>query len=257
MDTFHGFFIFTRNGGILLKPEQQEVKKAGFPVLLILIGFVISGLFIYGFSEIAEGLLENEVKTFDDAIIDFFISIESSGLDQFMVFITELGSVWFITTASIITIGVLWFKFKDKWGILFFILAIGAGGLLTKLLKTFYERGRPSINPEIDAVGFSFPSGHSMGSLIFYGFLIYLVVRSSLSLAAKWTLSTIAALLFVSIGISRIYLGAHFPTDVLAGQLAGGFWLILCILALEYVNWQSRSEVRPIKATREFFSEIF
>ncbi|MGM0847387.1 MAG: phosphatase PAP2 family protein [Bacillota bacterium] len=241
-----------------MQPEQKEdVKKAGLPILLIVIGFALSGLFIYGFSEIAEGLLENEVESFDTAIIDFFISIESSGLDQFFVFITELGSVWFITTASIITILVLWLKLKDKWGILFFILAIGAGGLLTKILKTFYERGRPSINPEIDAVGFSFPSGHSMGSLIFYGFLIYLVIRSGLSLAAKWTISTMAVLLFVLIGISRIYLGAHFPTDVLAGQLAGGFWLILCILALEWVNWQSSNEVRPIKATRQFFSELF
>ncbi|WP_421383506.1 phosphatase PAP2 family protein [Bacillus salacetis] len=240
-----------------METQKKEVKKAGFPVLLVVIGLILSSLFIFTFSQIAEGLLESEVKNFDSAIIDFLASFESEGIDQFMIVITELGSVWFVTTLSIITILVLWLKFKDKWGILFFILAVGGGGLLTTLLKNFYERGRPSINPDIDAVGFSFPSGHSMGSVIFYGFIIYLIIRSGLSSAAKWSLSTLGVILFLLIGISRIFLGAHFPTDVLAGQMAGAVWLLLCIIALEYVEWQSDNPVQPIEATRQFFKEIF
>jgi membrane-associated phospholipid phosphatase len=240
-----------------METQKKEVKKAGFPVLLVVIGLILSSLFIYAFSEIAEGLLGDEVKAFDSAIINYFKSIESGGLDQFMILITELGSVWFVTTLSIITVLILWFKFKDKWGVLFFVLAVGAGGLLTTLLKHSYERGRPSINPDIDAVGFSFPSGHSMGSVIFYGFIIYLVIRSGLSSAAKWSLSTLGVLLFLLIGISRIYLGAHFPTDVLAGQMAGAVWLFLCLTALEWIEWHSDNPVQPIKATRQFFKEIF
>ena len=240
-----------------METKKQDVKRASFPILLVVIGIVLAGLFIFAFSEIAEGLLGSQVKAFDAAIIDMLKSIESDTLDQFMLFITELGSVWFVTTLSIITILFLWFKAKDKWGILFFVLAVGVGGLLTRFLKSFYERGRPSINPEIDAIGYSFPSGHSMGSVIVYGFIIYLVIRSGLSHAAKWAASVVSALLFLLIGLSRIYLGAHFPTDVLAGQLAGGFWLIVCILALEWVEWQSSNDVRPIQATRQFFAEHF
>jgi membrane-associated phospholipid phosphatase len=240
-----------------METQKKDVKKAGFPVLLVVIGLILSSLFVFAFSEIAEGLLESEVESFDSAIINFLAGLDSNGLEQFMIVITELGSVWFVTTLSLITVLVLWFKFKDKWGILFFVLAVGGGGLLTTLLKNFYERGRPSINPDIDAVGFSFPSGHSMGSVIFYGFIIYLIVRSSLSAAAKWSLSTLGVILFLLIGISRIYLGAHFPTDVLAGQMAGAVWLILCLTALEWVEWHSDNPVQPIKATRQFFKEIF
>lgn len=239
-----------------METTKKEVKKAGFPVLFIIVGIILSSLFIFSFAQIAEGLLESEVKAFDSAIIDYLTTLESDRLDQIMILITELGSVWFVTTLSIITVLLLWFKFKDKWGVLFFILSIGVGGLLTTLLKHYYQRGRPSINPEIDAVGFSFPSGHSMGSVIFYGFIIYLVLRSGLSVAAKWSFSILGVILFLLIGLSRIYLGAHFPTDVLAGQMAGAVWLILCLIALEWVEWRSENSVHPMKATRQFFKEI-
>ncbi len=236
--------------------NNQESKEVGFPLLLLIIGVTLSGLFVFGFAQIAEDLLSQEIKNFDSTIIDYFKSIANPTLDSMMVIITELGSVWFLTTLSVLLVMYLFFKVKDKWGALFFILAIGIGGLLTRLLKNFYERGRPSINEEIDAIGYSFPSGHSMGSLIFYGFIIYLVIRRANSNAVKWIASIFATMLFMLIGISRIYLGAHFPSDVLAGQLAGAVWLIICILALEWVEWQSQNTVKPIRSVRRFFTKL-
>lgn len=240
-----------------METNKKKIKKTAFPVLLVLAGLVISIFFVYSFAEIAEEIMGNEVKYFDDTIIGFFKAIESSTLDQVMIFITELGSVWFLATLSIITILTLWIKVKDKWGILFFIIGIGGGGLLTKLLKYYYQRGRPSINPEIDAIGYSFPSGHSLGSLIFYGFIAYFIIRSEIKKSIKWVAVLLTGVLVLLIGMSRIYLGAHFPSDVIAGHLAGAIWLILSILALEWVEWQSANSIRPLKTIREFFQHKF
>lgn len=235
----------------------KENTKVGIAVLILAIGLGLSMLFLAMFTEIAEEALEHETWTFDSSIIHYFNSISTDTLDVLMIVITELGSVWFLTAFSFAAILYLWKKHKDKWGILFFILAVGGGGLLTTLLKNLYERNRPSINPEIDAIGFSFPSGHSMGSLIFYGFIIYFVMRSRMNELVKGLAISFMAVLVVLIGISRIYLGAHFPSDVLAGYFAGAIWLLLSILALEWMQWQSRSQIRPVHEIRGFLAKVF
>lgn len=235
----------------------KENTKIGITVLLLAVGLGIAALFIAFFSEIAEEALSQETWTFDSAIVVFFNSIESSRLDVFMVAITEMGSVWFVTAFSIAVIGFLWFKERDKLGILFFLISVGGGAVLTLLLKNLYARERPSINPEIDAIGFSFPSGHSMGSVIFYGFVMYLLLRSGKSKVFKGVAISLLGVLIALIGISRIYLSAHYPSDVLAGFTAGAIWLTLSILALEWIQWQSMSDVRPVHDIRDFLAKMF
>ncbi len=234
----------------------KENTKIGITILLLAAGLGFSALFIAFFSEIAEEALSEETWTFDSAIIAFFNLIESSGLDVFMIAITELGSVWFVTAFSMAVVGFLWFKERDKLGILFFLIAVGGGAVLTLLLKSLYARERPSINPAIDAIGFSFPSGHSMGSVIFYGFVMYLVLRSGKSKVFKGIAISLLGMLIALIGISRIYLSAHYPSDVLAGFTAGAIWLTLSILALEWIQWQSMSGVRPVHEIRNFLAKI-
>lgn len=232
-----------------MKLNKQELKQAGLPFLLMIAGAGMSVLFIVIFSELAEEMLENEINAIDEAVIQRINLFENATLDQIMIFVTELGSVWFLSLCTLAAIIALWVKAKDKLGILFLLVAIGGGGALTKLLKHLYGRGRPSINPEIDAIGYSFPSGHSMGSLIFYGFIAYLIVRSSRKPFTKWMTILVAGFLVVWIGFTRIYLGAHYPSDVLAGHLAGAIWLMITILALEWIKWQ---RANFIKVTRVF-----
>lgn len=236
---------------------EEENKKVGLPALILLSGLGIASLCIWLFSELAEEVLDNEMKSFDNGIVNFFKGIENSRLDAIYILITEMGSVWFLTTMSVILIVLLWWKAKDKWGILFFVIAIAGSGLLTWLLKQFYQRGRPSINESIDAIGFSFPSGHSMGALVFYGFIGYFVVRSMQKRAVKVVSLIVLSILIVLIGTSRIYLGAHYPSDIIAGFIAGTIWLILCFLALEWVQWQSKSNVRPVRALRSLLASGF
>lgn len=230
---------------------EAENKKASFLAIILIAGLGIASIFIWLFLELAEEILENELRRFDTSVIASFNAIKTPALDAIYTGITELGSVWFLSTLSILMILLLWFKAKNKWGTLFFIIAIGGNGALTWLLKQVYERGRPSINEAIDAIGFSFPSGHSMGSIVFYGFLIYLIVRSGHNKVIKIVSSIALIMLILSIGTSRIYLGAHFPSDIIGGFLAGTIWLILCLLALEWMKWQSNSQVHPIHALQE------
>ena len=236
---------------------NEKMKSIGIPVAVLLVGMVLAAVFTFSFTEIAEGIAESEVKAFDSAVIDFLKGIESATLDQIMFYITEMGSVWFISLISVGMLLYLWFAKKDKPGILFFIIAVGGGGLLTQILKYYYQRGRPSINPEIDAVGFSFPSGHSLGSLIFYGFLIYLLAKSQQPKTVKNIFGVTGVVIILLIGISRIYLGAHFPSDVVAGFLGGAMWLMLSLLALEWVKWRSTNHLQPIRSVRKMFVKIF
>ncbi len=232
---------------------EADIKKAGFLSIVLIVGLRIALLLIWLFSQLAENVLEDRLERFDSSAIGFFETLQTSTLDVIYTSVTHMGSVWFVTSLSVVVILSLWFKARDKWATLFFIIAVGGTGALTWLLKQVYERGRPSINEAIDAIGFSFPSGHSMGSLVFYGFLIYLIVRSQQNKVIKIGFSMALGLLILLIGTSRIYLGAHFPSDIIAGYIAGTIWLTLCILVLEWIRWQRSSQVHLGHALKNIF----
>jgi len=227
--------------------NKNAVKNVALPLLLLLMGIFVISLSIALFSKISENVVNQQINVFDNAIIDLLQNNFSPQLDDVMIFITEMGSVWFITVVSLFIILILWFKERDKWGILFLLISVGGGGLIIAALKRYYQINRPSINEQIDAVGYSFPSGHAMGSLILYGFIVYLILRSKLSMAKKIIYSTFLFSLVVLIAISRVYLNAHFPSDVIAGQAGGLTWLLVCIISLEGVKMKRRNDFQPHK----------
>lgn len=236
---------------------EKNEKMAGLAFLLLLGGLGIAALFIALFAELAEEVMEKEFGLFDRTIIALMEAVSSRTTDNIMFVFTEMGSVWFLTLSSVIVLAVLGFQMKDKWGMLFFVIAVGGGSLLTLLLKNLYVRERPSINAEIDALGYSFPSGHSMGSLIFYGFVMYLVIRTRQRPWIQWVTVAILSALIILIGSSRVYLGAHFPSDVIAGYIAGTIWLLLSLIALEWIQWHSRSPVPPVHALRKLLGPLY
>ena len=237
--------------------NKETLKKYTVPFLLILIGFSVIYSSMALFSEISENVVNQEIRVVDDAIVDFLLSFSSPGLYDAMVKVTEMGSVWFTALVSSFIILYLWLKEKDKWGILFFLISIGGGGLLILLLKEFFRIDRPSINEQIDAIGYSFPSGHAMGSMILYGFIIYLIIRSKLSRAAKWSLSAVLISLASLIALSRVLLSAHYPSDVVAGQAGGLAWLMICIVTLEGLQWKTRNNFEPLKRIRKILGSIY
>ena len=154
--------------------------------------------------------------------------------------ITELGSVPMMVALSVLGALVLLVR-RHRLLALVWLIAIAGGGLLDMCLKDLFERERPPFrDPFIDTTTKSFPSGHSMGSLIGYGLLAYLLV---LALPRVWMrISAVCGLtlLVLAIGFSRVYLGAHYVSDVLGGYAVGGVWLATCITAVETMRRRSR-----------------
>lgn len=121
------------------------------------------------------------------------------------------------------------------------VFAVTGNGLLNIALKSFFARDRPLPVDGVPLVaGFSFPSGHSSGAVVAYGMLAYLGWRL---LAPRWQLPALAlaGLLAVLVGLSRLVLGVHFASDVIAGFASGTVWLALCIAATELALWRGSS----------------
>jgi len=168
------------------------------------------------------------IRAFDDVVYGFISSFISDGMTSFMKAVTFLGSEWFITFLAV-TIPALIFILKKKkyyrHGLL--ILAnIALGALFNQVLKLVFRRPRPDVLKLVEQSGYSFPSGHAMNSVIFYGLAAYLLVRHGRH-PARYLFAGIIAVMVLLIGLSRIYLGVHYASDVLAGFIIGAGWLII------------------------------
>lgn len=166
---------------------------------------------------------------FDTAIYNFIISFKNDNLTNFIKFITNFGD-----TICIIIILILSFIFfKDKMYPKLVTINILSVVLINQILKHLIQRPRPDFPHLIEQGGFSFPSGHSMASFGFYGFFIYLIYKSKLNKNVKIVLITLLSLLILTIGLSRIYLGVHYATDVISGFIVS---LIILIIFTSYIK---------------------
>ncbi|GEL67741.1 phosphatase PAP2 family protein [Marinilactibacillus psychrotolerans] len=168
---------------------------------------------------------------FDDWIGREVHDERDSLLTILFTLITRVGDGWFVALFTLIVSTVILFKFKNKWLSIWYFLtvALGAGGL-NQILKFIFKRERPSdVEHLISQGGYSFPSGHAMGSMIVYGALIFLFIR-----LARKKITYVAATvgfgaLVALIGISRVYLGVHYPSDIIGGYSVGLMWIAFSI----------------------------
>ena len=188
---------------------------------------IIFSLSLIIFVYVTRLLLQEKLYTFDEAVYKV-VSYQQNDISTILFkFISFLCSTYFIIFALVIIM-----IFNKKRKISFYIvLNVLLCILLNQGVKLVFARTRPvDINLVIET-GYSFPSGHSMVSLAFYGFYIYLVVHKKISFPKKILICSILAVLVFLIGISRIYLGVHYASDVLAGFALGMAYLILFIVA--------------------------
>lgn len=166
------------------------------------------------------------IKSFDEAIYNFLIQIMSEEVTIIAKIITSFGGATILI--SICLAALLIFKNK-KYGTIMSINLITIT-LLNLLIKHIVARERPNVLRLVNETGYSFPSGHSMASAAFYGFLIYLIYKSKIkNIKVKIAICFIAAMLILLIGLSRVYLGVHYASDVLAGIIISFTYLILFI----------------------------
>ncbi|RYY10845.1 MAG: phosphatase PAP2 family protein [Cytophagaceae bacterium] len=147
--------------------------------------------------------------------------------------LTFFGSIWFFVPASLLTPLVLHRRGLTRYAIELMV-SMGGGFAMNQLLKLFFHRPRPS-SALISQLGLSFPSGHSMMSMAFYGCLAWLAVQHG----RHWGWATALVSFALAIGLTRVYLHVHYPTDVVAGFAAGTIWLVLLRTGIR-VFWQEK-----------------
>ncbi len=212
-------------------------------ILALSLGGLLLAIFSgWVFGALAEDVLSRESMTlYDIGISRWLLSLATEDSSQFFFLVTLLGSTWFIFTGSLLISS--WLVWRKQWlplGTL--ILSVGGGTLLNLLLKNIFLRPRPDFpNVFYHESGYSFPSGHAMLSVLFYGMAAYLIARQGFSWKTQVRLGITTFTLSLLIGFSRMFLGVHYLTDVLGGWAAGLTWLITCVFVYEMTVAHSKA----------------
>ncbi len=203
---------------------------------------MISGISVTTFASLAEDVVHHErFSTLDPILGSRIINDASQRGVRIFSLITFWGNALVISVGTVL-IGLWLLKRKRRDQAVFLSAAVGGATLLNFILKQIFARPRPAYpHAFLTETGFSFPSGHAMISIAFYGAIAYLSYAYVKSFRAKLLVSLGALLISGCIGFSRLYLGVHYITDVLAGWAAGMTWLGLCILVDELRRFTSLS----------------
>ena len=221
-------------------PSQRSSLAAVLRGNLGLLALFFIGVLLplWLFAELADEVRELEAMAFDDSLLLWLRNRAAPGLDAFFVFISQVGYAWGVIPVDIgLCLALLALR---RWRqAVFAIAALGGSALLNLATKAFFQRDRPSLWESIAPEGtWSFPSGHAMGSMTLAAVVVLLCWPGRW----RWPV-LLAALAFTGlVGLSRLYLGVHYPSDVLAGWAAGLAWVSACHLVLfrRQGAWQRR-----------------
>lgn len=200
------------------------VKSSYFFLSLFLI------ISFWKFADIAiDVVTRDEITYYDKVIVSYLNNIASSYSTEFAIFITRFGAEYIVLFLLPIVLVFLLLRYIKEG--FFLLITTGGAFVLNSIVKVMFDRARPVIGtPVIQAEGYSFPSGHAMLAICFYGALIYLSFRYIKNKNLRIISYVFFSIFILLIGLSRVYLGVHYPSDILGGFSLGAFWLGLCIL---------------------------
>lgn len=210
---------------------------------LVMIGAVL-------FAQLARAMAAGHTRQVDESILRWMAANGSPGLDMFMVEVTALGArlvVWMVVMVA----SAFLLLNRNRWSAALLWVSMLGAGLINMVMKDFFNRPRPDVFPwRTPHVGNeSFPSGHAMTSIVVYGTLGYLLGRLMPTKTTRNATYALAAFVVLLVGGSRLYLGVHYPSDVLGGFMTGAAWAFTCALGLEAVRYFRRR--RPEIAAEE------
>jgi len=217
-----------------------SVRIALGSVLFFGMALALAALFFFAW--MADEIAEGDTLRFDEYIRGFVHQFAFPALTILMQIASFLGSTLFLTLFGISVVIALYLKKHRRGAIIFTITTIGASLLLVSLKLTF-RRARPE--PFFDTIlpaSYSFPSGHSLASFCFYGALAAIITVRIEKLWLKILFLLAAAILILLIGISRIYLGVHYPSDVLAGFAVGLIWVITIAVGDKLIHAKDKAK---------------
>jgi undecaprenyl-diphosphatase len=195
------------------------------------LGLLLSLAIIYVLAQLSDEVLEREAFGFDKTILLWIHQFANPTLDTIMLKITRLGNQSTVVFITLVTLGILWGRRYRQEAKIFLLNCLG-GTILSYGLKLAFSKPRPQLwKLLISEESYSYPSGHALGSMVLYGFLGYLLGNHYPKYAKLFYY--IAAIAITSIGLSRLYLGVHWPTDVIAGYGVGFLWITFCITMLK------------------------
>ncbi|MBB3934933.1 phosphatase PAP2 family protein [Aureimonas phyllosphaerae] len=212
--------------------------------------FGIISASLFGFLTIASEMREGETHAFDDAILRALRSptdpadpIGPFWIEAIMRDLTALGGYTVLSLILVLAVTYLLMKGKRASALMMAVAVVG-GVILSNLLKIGFDRQRPDVVAHlVDVHSLSFPSGHAMLSAVTYLTLGALLARSERGIVMRAYFMGVAIVLTLLIGSSRVYLGVHYPTDVLAGWCAGSAWAFICWWVARWL--QHRGSVEP------------
>ena len=205
----------------------------------LLLGLLASIAVIVAFAELADGVVEGESRRFDRSVLLWIHATFPDWLDGPMRLITALGYYWVVVPLLLVA---LYAFYRRGLVLSAALLAISTTGgiVLTTILKAVFQRARPELfQSNYTASFYSFPSGHATVAVGFYGTLA-LLLALRLESWKRWTVAAVGVALVLLIGFSRLYLGVHYPTDILAGYLSASVWV--STVGSAFLLWRSLRE---------------
>jgi undecaprenyl-diphosphatase len=189
------------------------------------VGFIVAAAAVVVFVAVASAVRTGLTQQFDEATLRWLAEHRAPLMDQVMLDITALGTglapLMIVAVASVF----LWLT-QHRWSVYVLLLGVLGGKLINTLLKAIFDRDRPSVVEWIaDVRSPSFPSGHAMSAMVLYGSIAYLVARLEPTPRLRWVTWLFAGFMILAMGFSRMYVGVHYPSDVIAGFIAGLAWL--------------------------------
>ena len=228
----------------MLDRHRSFVRTSTLVVLLII---ALGG---WSFAELADEVDDGETRAFDEALLlalrvpgDTADPLGPPWVEEVARDVTALGGMTVLTVLTLATAVLLWLQ-GHRSNMVFLLVSVAGGMLAAHLIKLGFDRPRPDLVPHgMYVMTASFPSGHSMMAAVSYLTLAVLSARVQSRRVIKIYLIALAALLAIAVGVSRVYLGVHWPTDVVAGWCAGAVWALSCWLVARWLS--RRGAVEP------------
>lgn len=209
--------------------EKFHSRNEDLPYYVtIVISAILFIVALNGFVEITDELADNQLTGFDGSVSEYVISFRNNTLTDFFIFVTHLGDRDAYVLITVCLAAYYFFKRRSGKFIVQTTLVLLLATFSNIVLKRFFNRERPELEHLVSVNTLSYPSGHSMSAMAFYGFLIYLCLRYRMRAWLKIFFVLLLSTAIISIGMSRIYLGVHYPTDVAAGFIGGFIWIAFC-----------------------------
>ncbi|HEX7120113.1 MAG TPA: phosphatase PAP2 family protein [Longimicrobiales bacterium] len=227
----------------------------GAIIAFLAVGFGVGAAAGLLFAAVGHLVMTGATQAFDERVLRLGASLRTPFLDEAMLEITSLGNALVLFTMVGIASVFLWLT-RHRYSAALLIIAVVGGDIMNDLLKGFYARPRPGVvewGTQVHSA--SFPSGHAMAAVVAYGSVAFLVGRLESGANLRRATWAIALLIIVAVGISRVYLGVHYPSDVIAGFVAGAAWTAFVAATITAIRFFAERKPEVERVERDLHIE--